>query len=130
MAVINASKSGQSAPTSSIAVPLSTAQTGTGASTNVANRGDGPGAGALVVTTTVGATPTITFTIEGSADGTNWYAAAYSLVATPETVAVAAITITTAVTTTYLLRPDHAWDYLRLNITANTNVTITATAYL
>lgn len=115
---------------STFAVALSTAQTGNGASTNVANRGAVSGPAAVVITTTVGATPTVTVAIEASMDGTNWYAAAYSLVATPETVTVAALTITTATTTTYLLRPDHAWDYLRLNLSANTNVTLSATAYV
>lgn len=110
-------------------VALSTAQTGNGDSTNTLyRRGIGPGA--IVVTTTVGATPTVTVNIQGSVDGTNFYNVAYSLVATPETVAVAALTITTAVTTTYLLRPDHAWDYLKLSLSSNTNVTLTATAYL
>ncbi|MCI0344978.1 MAG: hypothetical protein L0221_05955, partial [Chloroflexi bacterium] len=63
-------------------------------------------------------------------DGTNFYKIPYALVATPETVAVADITVTAAVTTTYLLRPDHAWRFLKLNYSANTNVTLTATAYL
>lgn len=112
-------------------VALSTAQTGNGDSTNTADRGlQGIGqTAALVVTTTVGATPTVTVNIQGSADGTNFYNVAYSLVATPETVAVAALTITTATTTTYLLRPGHAWRYLKLAYSANTNVTSTATLY-
>ena len=110
---------------------LSVAQTGNADSTNTANRGAiriGQPA-AVVVTTTVGATPTVTVQILGSVDGTNFYKVAYALVATPETVAVADITITTAVTTTYLLRPNHSWQYLKLNYSANTNVTLTATAF-
>lgn len=112
-------------------VTLSTAQTGNADSTNTADRGANVGQpAAVVVTSTIGATPTVTVNIVGSVDGTNFYNVAYSLVATPETVAVAAITITTAVTTTYLLRPNHAWRYLKLVYSANTNVTLTATAYL
>lgn len=112
-------------------VALSTAQTGTGDSTNIADRGSRRGPGAIVITTTVGATPTVTVNIQGSVDGTAWYNIGYSLVATPETVAVAALAaITTATTTTYLLRPDHAWQQVKLVYSANTNVTITATAYI
>lgn len=110
---------------------LSTAQTGNADSTNTVDRGSAIGEpGAVVITSTIGATPTVTVNIVGSVDGTNFYNVAYSLVATPETVAVAALTITTAVTTTYLLRPGHAWRYLKLVYSANTNVTLTAAAYL
>lgn len=110
-------------------VVLSTAQTGNGDSTNTLYR-RGVGPGAIVITSTVGATPTVTVNIQGSADGTNFYNVPYALVATPSTFAVTAITITTAVTTTYLLQRDQAWDYLKLVYSANTNVTLTATAYL
>jgi hypothetical protein len=110
---------------------LSVAQTGNGDSTNTADRGANVGQpGAVVITSTIGATPTVTVNIQGSADGTAFYNVPYALVATPETLTVAALTITTAVTTTYLLRPHHAWRYLKLVYSANTNVTLTATAYL
>jgi hypothetical protein len=112
------------------ATTLSTAQTGNADSTNTADRGHSQRAGAVVITSTVGATPTVTVNIVGSVDGTNFFNVPYALVATPETIAVAAITITTAVTTTYLLRPNHAWRFLKLVYSANTNVTLTATAYL
>ncbi len=109
---------------------LGTAQTGNGDTTNTLDRGDHRGPAAVVLDSTVGATPTVTVQILGSVDGTNFYKIPYALVATPETVAVADITVTAAVTTTYLLRPDHAWRFLKLNYSANTNVTLTATAYL
>jgi hypothetical protein len=112
------------------AVALSTAQTGSADSTNVADRGDRRGPGAIVLTTTVGATPTVTINIQGSVDGTNFYNIPYQLVATSETIAIAAIVVTTAVTTTYLLRHDHAWRFLKLVYSSNTNVTSTATAYI
>lgn len=112
-------------------VALSTAQTGNGDSTNIADRGNRRGPGAIVITSTVGATPTVTVNIQGSVDGTSWYNIAYALVASPETAAVAALAaITTATTTTYLLRPDHAWQQVKLVLSANTNVTLTATAYV
>lgn len=113
-------------------ITLSTAQTGNGDSTNTADRGvkriGQPGS--VVITSTVGATPTVTVNIQGSSDGTNFHNIPYALVATPETATVAAITITTAVTTTYLLRPNQPWRYLKLAYSANTNVTLTANAYL
>jgi coproporphyrinogen III oxidase len=112
-------------------VPLSEGQTGNGDSTNVADRGSATGEpGAVVITSVVGSTPTVTVNIRGSVDGVNYFNIPYALVATPETPAVAALTITTAVTTTYLLRPGHAWRFLKLVYSANTNVTLTASAAL
>lgn len=108
---------------------LSAAQTGNGASTNVLDRGSARHACLLAITTTVGATPTVTVNIQGSADGSNWRNVPYALAATPETVAVAAVVITTATTGYYTLRPGHPWRYLRLDYSANTNVTITADVY-
>lgn len=107
-------------------VNLSSAQTGNGDSTNTLDRGNTTGPALLKVTTTVGATPTVTVNISGSADGTNFFNVAYAVSGTPETVTVAAITITTATTNYYILRADHPWRYLRLSYSANTNVTSTA----
>lgn len=112
-------------------VVLSSAQVGNGDSTNTADRGgSADDSGAIVITSAVGATPTVTVNIQGSVDNVNYYNVAYALVATPETLTVAALTITTAATTTYLLRPSHAWRYLKLVLSANTNVTLSAVAYL
>lgn len=122
MATIDADPRGNAPDT----VNLSNAQTGNGVSTNVANRGSSAGAALLKLTTTVGATPTVTIAIEGSADGTNFFNVAYALAATPETPAVANVVITTATTNYYILRPNHPWQYLRLTYSANTNVTTTA----
>lgn len=105
---------------------LSNAQTGIGQSTNVLDRGGNTGAGLLKIVSTIGATPTVTVAIEGSPDGVNFYNVAYALAATPETVAVANIVITTATTAYYILRPNHPWRFLRLTLSANTNVTLTA----
>ena len=112
---------------------LSVAQTGNGDSTNIASRqltAESPGGGALVVTSAVGATPTVTVNIQGSVDGVNFFNIPYALVATPSTFTVTAITITTAVTTTYLLQTGQPWKFLKLVYSANTNVTLTVTAYL
>lgn len=85
---------------------------------------------ALVITSTIGATPTVTVNIQGSVDGTNYFNIPYALVATPATFVVTAITITTAVSTTYLLQPNQPWQFIQIVASANTNVTLTATAYL
>lgn len=108
------------------AANLSTAQTGDGVSTNVVDRGGSVGPALLTLVTTVGATPTVTVAIEGSADGSTFFPVAYAAAGTPETVSVAAVVITTATTSRFILRPNHPWRYLRLTYSANTNVTTTA----
>ena len=112
-------------------VTLSSAQTGTGQSTNVADRGNSFGGAVgpalLTIVTTVGASPTVTVAIEGSVDGSDWWSVAYATTAAPETVAVATFAITSATTTRMILRPNHPWRFLRLTYSANTNVTSTAT---
>jgi len=108
-------------------VTLSTGQTGNGQSSNVADRRGTIGPALLTITTTVGATPTCTYAIEGSVDGVDWFAVAYADAATPETASVATFVITTAGTSRKILRRDHPWRYLRITYSANTNVTNTAT---
>jgi hypothetical protein len=112
-------------------VNLSSAQTGTGASTNVCNRGimhvGGPSL--IQIVSTVGATPTVTVAIQGSADGTNWFAIGYADSATPGTVSVATFTITTATTVWKIIQPNVPAQFIRLLYSANTNVTLTADIY-
>lgn len=117
-------------PVTSAGVNLSTAQTGNGDSTNTLDRGYTlPGAVLLKITTTVGATPTVTINIQGSMDGTNFFNVAYAVAGTPETPVVAAIVITTATTNYYVLRPGHPWRFVKLAYSANTNVTTTADVF-
>lgn len=107
-------------------VNLATAQTGNGASTNVMDRGSVSGPAVLMrITTTVGATPTVTIAIEGSIDGTNFFAIPYSDSATPTTVSVATFAITSATTVFKYLQAGYPWRYLRVTFSANTNVTTT-----
>jgi len=112
------------------AVNLSTAQTGNGDSTNTALRGARERGGAVVITSAIGATPTVTVNIQGSVDGTNFFNVPYALVATPRTFVLTAIVITTAVTTNYILQELIPWRFLKLVYSANTNVTLTADVYL
>ena len=127
MAVITYDPQAASAGGTDAGVALQSAQTGNADSTNTADRGRLTGPAAIVVTSTIGATPTVTVNIQGSVDGVSFYNIPYALAATPETLSVAAITITTAVTVTYLLRPSHAWRFVKLVMSANTNVTLTST---
>ena len=106
---------------------LSSAQTGNGASTNVIDRGGSTGPALLTITTTVGATPTCTYLIEGSADGLDFFPVAYADAATPETVSVATFIVTSATTVRKILRPNHPWRFLRVTFSLNTNVTNTVT---
>lgn len=126
MALVDASSG---TPASPAAANLCTSQTGNGDSTNTADRGGLRRAALLRIISVVGSTPTVTVNILGSMDGTNFFNVAYALPATPETLTVAAITITTAVTGLYILRPEHPWRFLKINLSANTNVTLTADLY-
>ena len=112
------------------AIVLGTAQTGNVDTANTLDRGTYRGPMAVVLTNVDAGGGTVKVDIKGSVDGTNFYNAAYALVATPETVSIAQITVTAAVTTTYLLRPDHAWQFVKLAYSSNTAETLTATAYL
>src|SRR5262245_24981631 len=110
-------------------VNLCTTLTGNGQSTNVADRGVFGGPALLKLTSTVGSTPTVTVAVEGSADGTNFFNIPYADSATPTTVAVTNLTITTATTSWKYLITDFPWRYVRLTLSANTNVTLTADVY-
>lgn len=108
-------------------VALSAAQTGNGFSTNIIDRGIIRSGGLLQIANTAGATPTVTIDIQGSIDGVTYWNVAYATQAAPETATIASIVVTATATNQYILREGHPWRYLRLNYTANTNETLTAT---
>jgi hypothetical protein len=116
-------------------VNLSSAQTGNGQSTNIADRMQpetfvqSRGPAMLVITTTIGATPTCTYAVEGSADGSNWWALQYADSATPGTVVTTTFAITTATTKQVIIQPNQPFKQLRITYSANTNVTNTANVY-
>jgi len=66
------------APYSPAAVSLCTALAGSVPTTNIIDRGGRTGPVLLEVITTVGATPTCTYLVEGSADGTSFFAIPYA----------------------------------------------------
>ena len=104
---------------------LCTTQTGNGQTTNVVDRGGSTGPALLKIVTTVGATPTCTYLVEGSANGTDWAPAPIADPATPATASVATFAITTATTTLKYLLAGFPWRYLRITLSSNTNVTST-----
>lgn len=106
---------------------ISSAQTGNGVSTNIVDRGGTLGPAQVAIVTTVGATPTCTYLIESSQDGTNWSAQEYAQSTTPTVKVTTTFAITTATTTTLLVSDNVPWRYLRITYSANTNVTSTAT---
>ncbi len=117
-------------PLVSTGVNLCTALTGNVDSTNTMDRGYTlAGPTLLRVVSTIGATPTVKVDIQGSMDGTIFFNVPYSLIATPETWVVAQITITTATTNNYILKGAVPWRYLKIVMSSNTNVTLTADAF-
>lgn len=112
-------------------VSLSAAQTDNGDSTNIAFRGLRDRGAALVIASVIGATPTVTVNIQGSVDGVTFANIPYLAAGTwTGTAVVTAIVITTAVTNFYVLSKEVPWRFLKLVLSANTNVTLTADAYL
>jgi hypothetical protein len=74
----------------------------------------------------IGATPTVTVNIVGSADGVTFWNVPYSpMAAAPGDWTIAPLVITTAVTSLYALMPNQAWTFLKVVMTLNTNVTLT-----
>ena len=111
-------------------VTLSAAQSAGAVSTNVVDRGGGLEAALLDIVAAVGATPTVTVDVQGSADGTNWWNVPYETAGTPGVRSAASLTITAAGTTRLWLPPDYPWRYLRLAYSANTNVTLTVNVWI
>lgn len=108
---------------------LQNAQTGSADSTNTLIRQGEVNLRTQIlrIVSTVGATPTVTVNIVGSYDGTNFFNIPYSPLASAMTTwSVAALTITTAVTSHYALMPGQGWLYIKLVMSANTNVTLTS----
>jgi hypothetical protein len=107
---------------------LQTAQTGNADSTNTIRRLNvlQDRKPILRIVSTIGATPTVTVNILGSYDGTTFFNVMYSpYAAAPTQFVNTALTITTAITQLFYL-PDTDWVYLKLNMSANTNVTLTS----
>jgi multisubunit Na+/H+ antiporter MnhC subunit len=111
-------------------VNLSAAQAGNGASANVLDRGGSTGPVLLRLVTAIGATPTCTYAVEGSPDGTNFFPVQYADSASPQTLVVTTFVITTAITAFKLVPANIPVRYLRVTYSANTNVTNTLDAFI
>jgi hypothetical protein len=93
---------------------------------DVIDRRRASGGGAVVITSLIGTPPnTCLVDIQGSVDGVNWFNVPYALVATPRTFVLTQLTITTSVSTTYLLQELIFWRFLRLKVGSSTNVRLT-----
>jgi hypothetical protein len=108
---------------------LGTALVAAGDTPNILNRGvehwDFP---AMVrIVTTIGATPTCTYVINGSMDNVNFYPLVGVSTAAP-TVAAVSFVITTA-TTTIINIAASDWQFLKVTLSAVTNVTSTIDAF-
>lgn len=118
------------APYSPGAVNMCTALAGSVPTTNIIDRGGRTGPVLLEVITTIGATPTCTYLVEGSADGASFFAIPHADPAVPATFGVSTFgPVTTATTTRRLVQAGQPWRYLRVTMSANTNVTNTINAY-
>jgi hypothetical protein len=109
-------------------VNLDTAKTTAGVTTNVLDRVEQTGPAEVVITTTVGATPTATYLIEGSLNGSAWSPLSNAPSSSPTNFATTTFTITTATTTNRVLDPTAPWRYVRVTLSAVTNVTSTIDA--
>lgn len=102
-----------------------TAQTTSAVSQNIIDRGGAIGPALLKVVTTIGATPSCTYLIEGSAGGVDWYPLLYADSATPATVVATTFVITTATTAMKIIQVNQPVRFIRVTMSANTNVTNT-----
>jgi hypothetical protein len=79
----------------------------------------------------IGSTPTMTFTIQTSVDGTNWSDTGYVTLDSTVAAAKTAIVVTTVGVTQRFIDglATRSPEYVAVNVTANTNVTYSARAY-
>jgi hypothetical protein len=105
---------------------IATTMVGTGVTANVFDRGEQSGPATVTIVTTVGATPTCTYQLEGSADNVTWAPLSSADSATPTVFSTTTFVITSATTTIRVVNPaSGAARYIRLTLSLNTNVTST-----
>lgn len=107
-------------------ISLCSALAGNGDTTNTADRGTNPKANStkIRVTAVPGATPTCTYSIQVSADNSSFSAATYADVSTPTTDVATTFTSTGGVVEK-IVKSQNTWRYIKVTISANTNVTNT-----
>lgn len=111
-------------------VNLCNALVGNGVTTNVLDRLVQTGTQiSLFIVTTVGATPTCTYQVEGSPDNSAWNPLSSADSGTPTSFSTATFVITTATTTVRIINPAATnARFIRVTMSANTNVTNTIDA--
>lgn len=98
---------------------------GNSVTTNIIERGTSHKGGCVRVTNAAGATPTCTYLIEVSADGTTWANATYADISTPTVDVTTTFVLTTSTVATKLVKQPTLWRFLRVTTSANTNITNT-----
>lgn len=79
--------------------------------------------------TTVGSTPTCTYSIQASLDNSNWFSVRYADSATPTVFSTSTFTLTSATTVVKVVKGAQKYRYLRVVYSSNTNVTNTVDVY-
>lgn len=99
--------------------------TGGNVTTDVADRGPSHKINATMIRISAGAgaTPTCTYAIQVSVDGSSWVAATYADSATPTSDTTATFALTTDTTVRKIVKHAQQWRYIRVTTSANTNVT-------
>lgn len=108
-------------------VTIASAQAGVGATADVADRGSSHKVGGTLIRiiAATGAGPTCTYQIEVSVDGTTWGNATYADAATPTVDSTATFAITADSVVRKIIKHPTTWRYVRVTMSANTNVTNT-----
>jgi hypothetical protein len=75
------------------------------------------------ISTTAGATPTCTYAIQGSTDGSTYTALTYADTSAPTTFAATTFSITSSTATVKMIKPGQVYRYLKVVYSLNTNMT-------
>lgn len=108
-------------------VTIASAQAGNGATTNYADRGSAHKRGGTMVRVVAGtgAGPTCTYQIEVSLDASTWDDATYADISDLDTDSTATFAIVADSVVSKVLKHPDSWRYVRVTMSANTNVTNT-----
>lgn len=93
--------------------------------TNIVERGPSHKGGCVRITTALGSTPTCTYLIEVSPDGSAWSNATYADISTPTVDVSTTFVLNTATVATKIIKQPALWRFLRVTMSANTNITNT-----
>jgi hypothetical protein len=106
-------------------VNLCAQMAGNAVTTNIAERPGSHKGGCIRVINASGATPTCTYLIETSVDGTVWINATYADISTPTVDVTTTFVLTTSTVATKIIKQPAQWRFIRVTTSANTNITNT-----